>query len=170
MSKNILIGMLAFAVLVLGFLFNKALNKVTELQNSNLDIQQVEETEVNEEEISGAEFSAQMDRDFQDAGTWQKLRCTPTARLTCNGTQCAPAEPVVYLNLNKQTGFYSRCDSKSCDDYQADFNVSGMYTNIQAKYPMGNIIKVLGNREYIEVVTIGLSSSFSSGICFPEML
>jgi hypothetical protein len=107
----------------------------------------------------------QMDTDLRDATAWEKLRCTPTARLMCHGTQCTPSEPAVYLILDRQNNSFSRCDAKGCDSHKAQFGTSGMFTNIQGAIPIGTMIKVQGNRAYIEIATLGLSSSFSSGTC-----
>jgi hypothetical protein len=40
-----------------------------------------------------------------------------------------------------------------------------LYTNIQASSPMGAMVKVLGKREYVEVVTLGLGVQISRGSC-----
>jgi len=107
----------------------------------------------------------QVGDDMLTAENWQKLRCIPRDRLDCEGVNCTKSQPVVYLILDRQSKTFSRCDKKGCDVYDAIFRLSGMFTNIQPINPNGTMIKVLGNREYIEVVTTGLGVIFQNGNC-----
>lgn len=100
-----------------------------------------------------------------DPYSWQKLKCSPITKISCDRTSCEPDNPSVWVVLDRQKREFSRCDVKGCDTYKADFNSSGAFTNIQGKAPMGTMIKVLGDKKYIEIATIGLSSLVSSGSC-----
>ena len=58
----------------------------------------------------------------------------------------------------------SRCD-RNCDTYEVDIVTAGIFTNMQPTSPRGTVVKVLGAREYVEIVTLGLSVHISSGEC-----
>lgn len=99
------------------------------------------------------------------ADMWKKLKCTPVSRMDCEVGKCEQANPTVYLILDRENEVYSRCDSKGCDTYPAQFGSSGLLTNIQSARPIGAMVKVLGDSEYLEIATIGLASLISNGVC-----
>ena len=152
-SNKIIIGVLLVAAIVFGFMW----------YNQNLELAQLK-TSKNEDEEMNAAFD-QISEDIKTVDVWQKLQCAPKNRLDCVGTNCTQSQPIVYLILDRPNKTYSRCDSGGCDTHDANFASGGIYTNIQALIPNGGLIKILGNREYIEMATFGLSSVFQSGSC-----
>ncbi|MEK7115097.1 MAG: hypothetical protein AAB847_01945 [Patescibacteria group bacterium] len=163
LNKNLIIGALLIAAIVFGFLWYSQNRELTQLKTSTSSPQE-QGTTKNEDEEMNAAFK-QIDEDIKTVDAWQKLQCTPKTRLDCDGTSCTKSQPVVYLILDRSNKTFSRCDTKGCDSYDAIFGSSGIYTNIQPRNPSGMMIKVLGNREYIEMATIGLSTVFQSGSC-----
>jgi hypothetical protein len=158
-NKNLIIGVLLIAAIVLGFMWYSQNQELAKLKTST-NAPQVQ----NEDEELNAAFE-QIDEDFKTVDAWQKLQCTPKTRLDCNGTNCTQSQPVVYLILDRPNQTFSRCDTKGCDTYDALFGSGGIYTNVQPRDPRGMMVKVLGNREYIEMATIGLNTVFQSGSC-----
>jgi hypothetical protein len=166
LNKNLIIGILLIAALVFGFMWYNQNRELAQLKTSDNSSQEqtAQDTTKNEDEEMNAAFE-QINEDIKTVDAWQKLQCTPKTRLDCDGTNCTKSQPVVYLILDRPNKTFSRCDTKGCDSYDAIFNSSGIYTNIQPRNPSGMMIKVLGNREYIEMATIGLSTVFQNGSC-----
>lgn len=165
-NKNIAIGILLIAVIIFGFMWYNQSRELAKIKTLDISAQKQTAQEItkNEDEEMNAAFD-QINEDIQTVDAWQKLKCTPKTRLDCDRTNCTQSQPVVYLILDRQNKTYSRCDTKGCDSYDAIFGSNGIYTNIQASSPTGGMIKVLGNREYIEMTTIGLDSIFQNGSC-----
>ncbi|MBI2048163.1 MAG: hypothetical protein HYT27_03405 [Parcubacteria group bacterium] len=161
-NKNLIIGVLVIIAIVFGFLWYNQSQELAEVKFGDTPIS-VEQTKNDDKEMDAA--FKQIDEDIRMVDIWQKLQCTPKTRLDCDGTNCTQSQPVVYLILDRQNKTFSRCDTKGCDAYDAIFGSSGIYTNIQPRNPSGMMIKVLGNREYIEMATIGLSTVFQNGSC-----
>jgi len=167
-NKNLIIGVLLIAAVVFGFMWYNQNRELSQLKISIslMQEQATQETTKNEDEKMNAAFEQiEIEEDIETVDAWQKLQCTPKTRLDCDGTNCTQSQPVVYLILDRTNEIYSRCDTKGCDIYDANFGSGGIYTNIQARDPNGAMIKVLGNRQYIEMATIGLSTVFQSGSC-----
>ncbi len=163
LNKNLIIGVLLIAAIVFGFMWYNQNRELNQLKTSNNSPQEQGTTKNEDKEINAA--FEQINEDIKTVDAWQKLQCTPKTRLDCDGTNCTQSQPVVYLILDRQNKTFSRCDTKGCDAYDAIFGSSGIYTNIQPRNPSGMMIKVLGNREYIEMATIGLSTVFQNGSC-----
>lgn len=100
-----------------------------------------------------------------DPYSWQRLKCVPDTKTACDRTSCSADTANVWVELDRRASTYARCDSKGCDTYSADFNSAGAFTNIHPKSPNGTMVKVLGDRKYIEIATIGLTSLVSEGSC-----
>ncbi len=163
MNRYLTTTALLIVILILGYLWynqNLMLSQINKSQPHQLE----QQTTDDEGQIINDSFE-QIDKDFRTVDTWQKLECTPKTRIDCSKTSCTKSEPVVYLVLNRLNKTFSRCDKKSCDTYDAVFGSGGIYTNIQANNPSGMMIKVLGNREYTEMVTTGLNTILQNGNC-----
>ena len=150
-NKNLIIAILLIATVVFGFMWYSESNKLTTSVPST-------QTTIAQEDLSVEDWES-------DPYSWQKLKCTPTTKISCDRTSCEQDNPSVWVELDRRAKTFSRSDVKGCDSYKADFETAGAFTNIQGVSPMGTMIKVLGDRKYIEVATIGLSSLISSGVC-----
>jgi hypothetical protein len=165
MNKNLVIGTLCITSVVFGFMWYNQSQQLAQLKISNgSPVQIAQDTTKNKDEEMNVAFE-QINEDIKTVDAWQKLKCTPKTPLDCDGTNCTESQPVVYLILDRANKTLSRCDTKGCDTYDAFFGSSGLYTNIQPRNPTGLMVKVLGNREYIEMATIGLSTVFQHGSC-----
>ena len=165
-NKNLIIGVLLIAAVVFGFMWYGKNQELAKLKTSaNSPQAQIKQGTTRGEDEETNAFFGQINEDYKTVDAWKKLQCTPKTRLDCVGTNCTQSKPIVYLILDRSNKTFSRCDTKGCDSYDANFGSGGIFTNIQPRNPSGMMIKVLGNREYIEMVTIGLSTVFQDGRC-----
>jgi hypothetical protein len=58
----------------------------------------------------------------------------------------------------------SRCE-RSCDTYEVSISTAGIFASIQPIVPRGALVKIMGSREFVEIVTLGLEVHLSSGEC-----
>lgn len=95
-----------------------------------------------------------------------ELTCTISEKVRCSqGQGCHPVEATIIVRLNPEQQTYSRCDAKGCDDFQAQFGVSGNFLNI-ALPQNGMLAKVSGDLlSVMEVVTLGADVLVSYGSC-----
>jgi hypothetical protein len=57
--------------------------------------------------------------------------CTIIEKLQCaQGQGCQSVKNTIVVRIDMERQVYSRCDAKGCDDYQAQFTVSGAFINI----------------------------------------
>lgn len=92
----------------------------------------------------------------------------PTLKRICTKDDCNVVEPKVFnlLGGTSSNPTFSRCDTQGCDTYDASLDVSGNYKNIQPNTPRGMFLKMsynTTNKEYIEVVALGLETYTSYG-------
>ncbi|MDO8581173.1 MAG: hypothetical protein Q7S13_06810 [Candidatus Omnitrophota bacterium] len=98
--------------------------------------------------------------------------CFPAKKLLCNSSGCETVEPKIFNLITADSAnpalipSLSRCDSKGCDQYDARFEPSGLFVNVQPLNPNGMMFKAsLSDLKYVEVVTIGLDTHISYGYC-----
>ena len=96
-------------------------------------------------------------------------RCTPAAKLVCEDGKCETTAPKTFYLLGDgcEGKRYSRCDSVACDTYEAVAKQAGLYENWQLTEPRGTILKrsLSGDREFVEVATLGMQVYISFGEC-----
>lgn len=94
------------------------------------------------------------------------LMCFISEKVHCaQGQGCKPVESKIAVRINTEQQLYSRCDAKGCDEYQAEFGVSGVFINIAV--PKNGMLAKLSTdgRSFIEVVTLGTDVLISYGSC-----
>lgn len=156
-NKNIIIGILAIGLFgSLYFIFRTP--KSGDYSDKIMETNQQELPQIVQEELTLEDWNS-------DPYSWQKLKCTPVSKVFCDRTSCEQDKPTVWIVLDRKAQTFSRCDVKGCDVYQGKFESDGAFTNIQGQSPIGTMIKVLGDKKYIEIATINLGSFISSGIC-----
>ncbi len=104
----------------------------------------------------------------KEANNWRSLRCTPDKRYVCGDT-CEAAPAATYTEVSREGeglhGVVNRCDDKGCDRYEAMFVTAGLYTSIQMSAARGYLMKIEGNRSFIEIATSGLQVHYAAGTC-----
>lgn len=155
-NKNLIIGVLAVIAIISGVFWYNQNQELTKLKTANTISPSTQS--VQQEELTAEDWSS-------DPYSWQKLKCSPTSKVFCDRTSCTSDTPSVWVILDRRAKTFSRCDTKGCDTYDGQFESAGAFTNIQSKNPMGEMIKVLGDRKYIEIATLNLGLFISSGVC-----
>src|SRR5262245_9478503 len=96
------------------------------------------------------------------------LSCVITAKFACMPAGCGPVETGMFSVIDMQTGSFSICDRRGCDEYQATFSSSGQYIVIDLP-GRGMVAKMSANgSEYLEVATLGTNTVISFGSCKPQ--
>lgn len=92
--------------------------------------------------------------------------CTITEKFQCaQGQGCQPVKNSIIIRMNVEKQGYSRCDAKGCDDFTAQFALSGAFINI-AMPANGMLAKLTSDgASFTEVATLGTSVYLSFGSC-----
>ena len=91
--------------------------------------------------------------------------CTIRQKYSCEAAGCKTVSPAVWNVIDQAKKTYARCDPRGCDTYDAQFKVSGDFTNIEVP-GRGMLAKIGANGgAFVEVVTIGSSVLTSFGTC-----
>jgi hypothetical protein len=96
------------------------------------------------------------------------LSCVITAKFACMPAGCGAVETGMFSVIDMQSGSFSRCDRRGCDEYEATFSSSGQYIVIDLP-GRGMVAKMSANgAEYLEVTTLGTNTLVSFGACKPQ--
>ena len=83
------------------------------------------------------------------------------------GCEQAP-ENTVWMELDFESGTYSRCDPKGCDIYTVTYSSGGVFTTVRLSQ-VGTLLKVVNDgSEFIDVATVGVAVITSFGTCQPN--
>ncbi|MCH7492492.1 hypothetical protein IID19_02755 [Patescibacteria group bacterium] len=96
--------------------------------------------------------------------TYTKI-CTPESRYDCSVDGCQKSKPVVFVLYDENTDKVYRCDKQPCDGFNISKEDSGVYTNLAPITPNGSLIKLSGDNEYVETVSMGLDFIIYRGKC-----
>jgi len=99
------------------------------------------------------------------AKAWNKIKCEPKSGFICSKHECNKFETRTNLVLDKKNGTITRCEGKNCETFEAEFEQTGVYINIQSKGPVGTLIRVLGDYRYKEITTVALDAYIANGEC-----
>lgn len=102
---------------------------------------------------------------YRDAKAWKKIKCEPKSGFICTKHECKKRDAVYTLILNKEEKTVTRCEGKNCETFEATFEQTGVFFNIQSKGPVGSLIRVLGDYRYKEIATVGLDAYIANGEC-----
>lgn len=106
------------------------------------------------------------ERYYKDAKAWQKIKCEPKSGFICTKHTCDKRPPSHVVILDKKAETVTRCDqANNCESFDAEFEQTGVFFNIQAKGPIGTLIRVLGDYRYKEITTVGLDAYIANGEC-----
>lgn len=99
------------------------------------------------------------------AKSWKKIKCEPKSGFLCTKHECNKVETKTNIVLDKENGTITRCEGKNCETFEAEFEQTGVYVNIQSKGPIGTLIRVLGDYRYKEITTVALDAYIANGEC-----
>ena len=108
---------------------------------------------------------AEAEKNFQIAKAWKKIKCQPKSGFLCTKHECVKKEVKTYLVLDKEKETITRCDSETCESFEAKFNQTGVFFNIQSDGPVGTLIRIFGDSRYKEITTVGLDAYIANGNC-----
>lgn len=120
------------------------------------------------EEIHSFDYDklfAEAQKLYKSAKDWQKIKCEPKSGFICSKHECEKVQSKTNLVLDKKNGTITRCEGKNCETFEAEFEQTGVYVNIQSKGPVGTLIRVLGDYRYKEITTVALDAYIANGEC-----
>jgi hypothetical protein len=95
----------------------------------------------------------------------QVLRCDVTSKFKCAESGCDKVTAGMWNIVDFPRQTISRCDSKGCDTYNAQFATSGAYINI-ALPANGMLAKLSSNGTmFMETATVMATAFVSFGSC-----
>lgn len=122
----------------------------------------------NREDIHSFEYDklfAEAQKLHKAAKSWEKIKCEPKKGFICTKHECNKYDSKANLVLDKKNGTITRCEGKNCETFEAEFEQTGVYINIQSKGPVGTLIRVLGDYRYKEITTVALDAYIANGEC-----
>jgi len=102
---------------------------------------------------------------YKAAKAWTKLKCQPKSGFICTKHECKKRDIKATLVLDKKAKTISRCEGENCETFDAEFDQTGVFYNVQTKGPIGTLIRVLGDSRYKEVTTVALDAYIANGEC-----
>lgn len=139
-------------------------NAITSDLNTKLSTEKSDDRE----DIKAFDFDkifADAQKYYKAAKAWQKIKCEPKNGFLCDKHECSKRMSKATLLLDKKNGTISRCEGKNCETFEAEFEQTGVYFNIQSKGPIGTLIRVLGDARYKEITTVALDAYIANGEC-----
>ena len=96
------------------------------------------------------------------------LRCEIAQKFSCSSAGCATGQIGIFNVIDVESGKFSRCDTKGCDDYSANFTRSGVYINVDV--PGREMVAKLSvdGSQFVEVATLMNVVLVSFGACKPQ--
>lgn len=102
---------------------------------------------------------------FKAAKAWEVIKCEPKSGFICTKHECVKRNIKATVTLDKKHKTITRCEGKNCETFEAAFNQTGVYVNVQTQGPIGTLIRILGDSRYKEITTIGLDAYIANGNC-----
>jgi len=106
-------------------------------------------------------------RYFEAAQSWKVLKCIPKTGFICSKRECPqikiPEPAALVMDRNQKT--LAICRNRVCEYYPAQFEQTGIFTNVRVQNSQGLVIRVLGDSRFKEIVIIGLDAYITNGEC-----
>ena len=102
---------------------------------------------------------------YKLAKDWKTLKCSPKSGFICSKHECKRRDIFSHVILDKNKKTVSRCEKDICETFEAEFEQTGSFINIQSKGAIGSIIRILGDSRYKEITTVGLDAYIANGNC-----
>lgn len=120
------------------------------------------------EEIAAFDYQklfSEAETRYKAAKAWKKLKCAPVSGFYCPKKECVKRPIKSTLLLDKEEKKITRCEKDVCESFDADFDQTGVYVNVQTQGPVGTLIRILGDSRYKEITTVGLDAYIANGNC-----
>jgi hypothetical protein len=102
---------------------------------------------------------------FKLAKAWKQLKCEPKSGFICTKHECKRRDIKSTITLDKDKKTVTRCEEEKCEVFEAEFEQTGSFVNVQSKGAIGSIVRILGDSRYKEITTVGLDAYISNGNC-----
>ncbi len=112
-----------------------------------------------------AKLMTEAEKYYNFAKAWKKIKCQPKTGFICTKWECNPRQTETYVILDKNKETVSRCEESVCETFEAEFEQTGVFVNIQTKGSIGTLIRILGDSRYKEITTVGLDAYIANGNC-----
>ena len=158
-------------ILALSFLTSNIANAKTKSVTEKLpDIEIIKgEKKVDEREDLGVvdfnKLFSEAQNYYKLAKDWKKLKCSPKSGFICSKHECKRRDIFSNVILDKDKKTVSRCEKDICETFEAEFEQTGSFINVQSKGAIGSIIRILGDSRYKEISTVGLDAYIANGNC-----
>jgi hypothetical protein len=139
-----------------------------EIVNKDLKLEVKTSQEDDREDLQKIDFTKLLEsaeKLYKDAKAWEKIKCEPKSGFLCTKHECKERPAKHYLILDKKQQTATRCEGNECEIIDAEFEQTGVFYNIQAKGPVGVLIRVLGDYRYKEISTVALDAYIANGEC-----
>lgn len=104
---------------------------------------------------------------FTAAQKWKTLKCLPKTAYVCSKHEC-PAVKLTNnsaLIMDKKRETLAMCQNQVCQYYSAEFEQTGIFTNVKVKGINGTVIRILGDNRFKQVSMVGLDAYITNGEC-----
>ncbi len=102
---------------------------------------------------------------YDAAKKWKKLECHAKSGFVCTKHDCIKRPTKAVLTLDRKEDSVRRCEGSLCDDFEAEFDQTGIFVDVTSEGPIGSSIRVLGDSRYKEIAIIGLDVYVGNGEC-----
>ena len=160
--KNLLLSLIILLSAVSFSANAKENSKLAKIKITN------EEKADNREDLQMIDFKKlydQAENYYKLAKAWNILKCQPKSGFICTKHECKRKDSTAHVILDKKNKTVSRCENENCEKFEAEFEQTGSFINIQSKGPIGSLIRILGDSRYKEITTVGLDAYIANGEC-----
>lgn len=151
---------------VFAFISSGAFAKENEIKGSlNTDLGKKKDSREDIGKMDFGKLFSDAEGYFKAAKAWTRLKCEPKSGFVCTKHECKKRDMKSYVILDKKAKTITRCEGENCESFEAEFEQTGVFFNIQTKGPVGTLIRVLGDNRYKEVTTVALDAYIANGEC-----
>jgi len=169
MKKNIVLSILILLFTFTNFVNAKEFEKIaSDKKTSNLKLPSTEQSIDTREDLNGVDFKKlfqEAENYFKLAKAWKQLKCEPKSGFICTKHECKRRDIKSTITLDKDKKTVTRCEEEKCEVFEAEFEQTGSFVNVQSKGAIGSIVRILGDSRYKEITTVGLDAYISNGNC-----
>lgn len=164
--KILLLTLSSLSILFCGNAYSKT--KLTTEKLTDIEIIKSEKKTDEREDLGAVDFNklfSEAQNYYKLAKEWKILKCSPKSGFICSKHECKRRDIFSNIILDKNKKTVSRCEKDICETFEAEFEQTGSFINVQSKGAIGSIIRILGDSRYKEITTVGLDAYIANGNC-----
>jgi len=166
--KNLFLSLVIFSLGISAQAISKEAKLKDLSKNISSEISKNSNDKDNREDLSAVDFTKlfnEAQNYYKLAKNWKILKCEPKSGFICTKHECKRRDISSYIILDKNKNSITRCDKENCETFEAQFEQTGSFVNIQSKGAIGSLIRILGDSRYKEITTVGLDAYIANGDC-----